>query len=80
MCWRKELRPDSGGPGRTRGGLGQVMEIGAKGDAEFACNAVFDRAILDAIGRLKLPRRPDGKTETISVPINLRDLSAPAAP
>ena len=43
VFWRKELRPDSGGAGRTRGGLGQVMEIGAKGDAEFACNAIFDR-------------------------------------
>ena len=43
VFWRKELRPDSAGPGRTRGGFGQVMEIGAKGDAEFACNAVFDR-------------------------------------
>jgi N-methylhydantoinase B len=43
VFWRKELRPDSGGAGRTRGGLGQVMEIGGKGDLEFACNAVFDR-------------------------------------
>jgi len=43
VFWQKELRPDSAGLGRTRGGFGQVMEIGAKGDAEFACNAVFDR-------------------------------------
>jgi N-methylhydantoinase B len=43
VFWRKELRPDSGGAGRTRGGLGQVMEIGAKDDLEFACNAIFDR-------------------------------------
>ena len=43
VFWRKELRPDSAGAGRTRGGFGQVMEIGAKGDAEFACNAIFDR-------------------------------------
>ena len=27
IFWRKELRPDSGGAGRTRGGLGQIMEI-----------------------------------------------------
>ena len=40
---RQGLRPDSAGVGRMRGGFGQVMEIGAKGDAEFACNAVFDR-------------------------------------
>jgi N-methylhydantoinase B len=43
VFWRKELRPDSGGAGRTRGGAGQVMEIGTKGELEFACNAIFDR-------------------------------------
>jgi N-methylhydantoinase B len=51
VFWRKELRPDSGGVGRTRGGLGQVMEIGAKGDAEFACNAIFDRVAHPPRGR-----------------------------
>ncbi|HEX5328354.1 MAG TPA: hydantoinase B/oxoprolinase family protein, partial [Acetobacteraceae bacterium] len=43
VFWRKELKPDSGGAGRTRGGVGQIMEIGAKGDLEFAVNATFDR-------------------------------------
>ncbi|HEY5300636.1 MAG TPA: hydantoinase B/oxoprolinase family protein [Acetobacteraceae bacterium] len=43
VFWRKELRPDSGGAGRTRGGIGQVMEIATKGDLEFAVNAIFDR-------------------------------------
>ena len=43
IFWRKELTPDSGGAGRTRGGCGPVMEIGAKGEAEFAVNAIFDR-------------------------------------
>ena len=43
VFWTKELRPDSGGPGRTRGGFGQIMEIGAAGEAEFAVNAIFDR-------------------------------------
>ena len=51
VFWRKELRPGSGGPGRTRGGLGQIMEIGAKGDAEFACNAIFDRVANPPHGR-----------------------------
>ena len=51
IFWRKELRPGSGGAGRTRGGLGQVMEIGAKGDAEFACNAIFDRVANPPKGR-----------------------------
>jgi N-methylhydantoinase B len=43
IVWRKELRPDSGGAGRTRGGAGQIMEIGTKGDLEFSVNASFDR-------------------------------------
>jgi N-methylhydantoinase B len=51
IFWKKELRPGSGGPGRTRGGLGQVMEIGAKGDAEFAVNAIFDRVANAPKGR-----------------------------
>jgi N-methylhydantoinase B len=43
IFWRKELKPDSGGAGRTRGGTGQVMEISTKGELEFAVNATFDR-------------------------------------
>ncbi len=43
VFWRKELLPDSGGAGRTRGGFGQIMEIGTKGEHEFAVNAIFDR-------------------------------------
>lgn len=43
IFWKKELRPDSGGAGRTRGGLGQIIEIGAKNEAEFGVNAIFDR-------------------------------------
>jgi len=51
IVWRKELRPDSGGAGRTRGGLGQIMEIATKGDLEFACNAIFDRVAHPPKGR-----------------------------
>jgi N-methylhydantoinase B len=43
VIWRKELKPDSAGAGRSRGGVGQIMEIAAKGDLEFAVNASFDR-------------------------------------
>jgi N-methylhydantoinase B len=43
ILWRKELKPDSGGAGRTRGGVGQVIEFATKGDLEFAVNASFDR-------------------------------------
>ncbi len=43
VVWRKEYRADSGGPGRHRGGLGQVMELGLGADAPFAFSALFDR-------------------------------------
>jgi N-methylhydantoinase B len=43
IIWRKELKPDSGGAGHTRGGTGQIMEISTKGDLEFSVNASFDR-------------------------------------
>ncbi|HBK04623.1 MAG TPA: 5-oxoprolinase [Acetobacteraceae bacterium] len=51
VMWRKELKPDSGGAGRTRGGVGQIMEIATKGDLEFAVNASFDRVANAPKGR-----------------------------
>ncbi len=51
IFWRKELRPGSGGAGRTRGGVGQIMEIGTKGEREFAVNAIFDRVAHAPRGR-----------------------------
>ncbi|MDP6565603.1 MAG: hydantoinase B/oxoprolinase family protein [Alphaproteobacteria bacterium] len=43
VVWRKEYRTDSGGPGRFRGGTGQVMEISNAEGAPFAIAATFDR-------------------------------------
>jgi len=51
IIWRKELRPDSGGAGRTRGGLGQYMEVGAMEGHEFDFQAMFDRVKHPARGR-----------------------------
>jgi N-methylhydantoinase B len=51
VIWRKELRPDSGGPGRQRGGLGQVMEVGSREDAAFGIFARFERVTYPARGR-----------------------------
>ena len=51
IIWRKELRPDSGGAGRTRGGLGQYMEVGAHEGHEFDIQAMFDRVDHPARGR-----------------------------
>jgi N-methylhydantoinase A/oxoprolinase/acetone carboxylase beta subunit/N-methylhydantoinase B/oxoprolinase/acetone carboxylase alpha subunit len=51
IIWRKELRPDSGGAGKFRGGLGQHMEIGATDEHEFDFSAMFDRVDYPARGR-----------------------------
>ena len=51
IIWRKELRPDSGGEGKYRGGLGQYMEVGAVEGHEFDFQAMFDRVDHPARGR-----------------------------
>ena len=51
IIWRKELRPDSGGAGKYRGGLGQYMEVGASEGYEFDFSAMFDRVKFPARGR-----------------------------
>ncbi len=51
IIWRKELRPDSGGAGRQRGGLGQYMNVGAQDGHEFDIQAMFDRVDHPALGR-----------------------------
>jgi N-methylhydantoinase B len=43
IFWRKELREDSAGAGRTRGGLGQEIEVGTAIDRPFELLAAFDR-------------------------------------
>jgi N-methylhydantoinase B len=51
IFWRKELRPDSGGAGRTRGGLGQEIEIECGIGTPFEILAAFDRIDHPARGR-----------------------------
>jgi N-methylhydantoinase B len=48
---RKEYRTDSGGPGKSRGGLGQIMEVVTLDDAAFAISANYDRVIYPPRGR-----------------------------
>ncbi|WP_158906935.1 hydantoinase B/oxoprolinase family protein [Burkholderia sp. L27(2015)] len=43
IFWRKELREGSGGAGKTRGGLGQVIEVESACDKSFEILASFDR-------------------------------------
>jgi len=47
---RRELRPDSEGPGRYRGGFGQEMEIGVRGDSDWVISAMYDRTKCAAQG------------------------------
>ncbi|MGK7862967.1 hydantoinase B/oxoprolinase family protein [Falsiroseomonas sp. E2-1-a4] len=51
IFWQNQIREGSAGAGRTRGGFGKVMEIGTKGEAEFAVNAIFDRVANAPKGR-----------------------------
>ena len=51
IIWRKELRPDSGGVGEFRGGLGQFMEVGVAVGYDFDFQAMFDRVDHQAKGQ-----------------------------
>lgn len=51
IFWKKELRPGSGGAGRTRGGLGQIIEIESGIGMPFELLAAFDRIDHPARGR-----------------------------
>lgn len=51
IFWRKELRPDSGGPGEFRGGVGQIIELGSANNADIDVQAMFDRIRNPARGR-----------------------------
>ncbi|TMV06856.1 hydantoinase B/oxoprolinase family protein [Ruegeria sediminis] len=49
--WRRELRPDSGGAGRYRGGLGQRIEMTSANDAPFLVFLSVERLKFPALGR-----------------------------
>jgi N-methylhydantoinase B len=51
LFWRKEFRAGSGGAGRTRGGLGQTIEIESAEGLPFALVSSFDRVIYPARGQ-----------------------------
>ena len=50
VFWRKEYRPDSGGAGSARGGLGQIIEIENGDNAPMVLAASFDRIVHPARG------------------------------
>lgn len=51
VIWRKELRADSGGAGRFRGGLGQIMEVSNREASPMGIYHRFERVRFPARGR-----------------------------
>ena len=51
IIWRKEIRENSGGYGKYRGGMGQILEIGPTDGYQFEFSAMFDRVANPARGR-----------------------------
>jgi N-methylhydantoinase B len=47
---RREFRPDSGGAGEYRGGLGQVVQVRRRGEHDWTVNANIDRIEYPASG------------------------------
>lgn len=47
---RRELRTDSGGAGRFRGGLGQASEMACRSDRPWSVSALVDRTRFPAAG------------------------------
>jgi N-methylhydantoinase B len=46
----RELREDSGGAGKFRGGLGQCTEMGSRGDSPWSISAMIDRVKFAGVG------------------------------
>ncbi len=49
---RRQLRPDSGGAGRWRGGLGQLTEFARRGEGRWSVSGIVDRTRYPAPGLL----------------------------
>jgi len=49
---RRELRPDSGGAGKWRGGLGQLTEFVRRGEGRWSVSSIADRTKYPAPGLL----------------------------
>jgi N-methylhydantoinase B len=43
VMWERSIRPDSGGPGRYRGGCGQRLRLGVRTEREFRFAPLMDR-------------------------------------
>ena len=49
---RRQLRPDSGGTGKWRGGLGQLTEFTRRGEGKWSVSSIADRTVYPAPGLL----------------------------
>ncbi|HET9883287.1 MAG TPA: hydantoinase B/oxoprolinase family protein [Candidatus Binatia bacterium] len=49
---RRQLRPDSGGSGKWRGGLGQLTEFTRRGEGKWSVSSIADRTVYPAPGLL----------------------------
>jgi len=50
VMWERALRPDSGGAGRHRGGLGQTVTIGSANGEHWSMSGMYDRTRYPAQG------------------------------
>jgi N-methylhydantoinase B len=49
---RRQLRPDSGGSGKWRGGLGQLTAFSRRGEGKWSVSSIADRTVYPAPGLL----------------------------
>jgi N-methylhydantoinase B len=75
IFWKKEYKPNSGGRGKYRGGLGQVIEISHRYGLEFVISKMFDRLIYPARGREEGEAGATGKVFHISQEGDITQLS-----
>jgi len=47
---KRQLRPDSGGAGKWRGGLGQLTEFSRRGEGKWSVSSIADRTVYPAPG------------------------------
>jgi N-methylhydantoinase B len=52
VMWRRQLRPNSGGAGKWRGGLGQLTEFTRRGEGRWSVSSIADRTEYAAPGLL----------------------------
>jgi N-methylhydantoinase B len=63
---RRALAPDSGGPGKHRGGLGMIIEFGVETDEDWLFTASFERARIPCQGLFGGGPGAPGRVETAS--------------